>query len=49
MHESVILRRIAPACIEDTGGVFVLLPGDDPTYPDRFLPACRAALTPPSR
>ncbi|HEY2667318.1 MAG TPA: FAD-dependent oxidoreductase [Actinomycetota bacterium] len=43
VRESAILRRIAPACIEDTGGVFVLLPGDDPGYPGRFLPACRAA------
>ena len=43
VHESAILRRIALACIEDTGGVFVALPGDDPTYPERFLPACRAA------
>jgi len=43
VHESATLRRIAPACVEDTGGVFVLLPGDDPGYPGRFLPACRAA------
>jgi glycerol-3-phosphate dehydrogenase len=43
VRESAILRRIAPACIEDTGGVFVLLPGDDPGYPGRFLPACGAA------
>jgi len=43
VRESAILRRIAPACIEDTGGAFVLLPGDDPGYPGRFLPACRAA------
>ena len=41
--ESAILRRIAPTCVEDTGGVIVALPGDDPGYPGRLLPACRAA------
>ncbi|MCW3035206.1 MAG: glycerol 3-phosphate dehydrogenase (quinone) subunit [Actinobacteria bacterium] len=43
VSESAILRRIAPGYVDDTGGVFVLLPGDDPSYPERFLPACRAA------
>jgi glycerol-3-phosphate dehydrogenase len=43
VSESSILRRLAPGYVDDTGGVFVLLPGDDPSYPDRFLPACRAA------
>jgi glycerol-3-phosphate dehydrogenase len=43
VRESAILRRIAPACIEDAGGVIVALPGDDPGYPERFLPACQAA------
>jgi glycerol-3-phosphate dehydrogenase len=43
VSESAILRRIAPAYVDDTGGVFVLLAEDDPSYPDRFLPACRAA------
>lgn len=41
--ESAILRRIAPACIEDSGGVFVALPGDDPAYPEEFLAGCRSA------
>jgi glycerol-3-phosphate dehydrogenase len=43
VNESAILRRIAPACVDDTGGVFVLLPGDDPGYPEPFLTGCRAA------
>jgi glycerol-3-phosphate dehydrogenase len=43
VSESAILRQIAAACVDDTGGVFVLLPGDDPGYPERFLPACAAA------
>ncbi|MDD1756274.1 MAG: anaerobic glycerol-3-phosphate dehydrogenase subunit A [Methanomassiliicoccales archaeon] len=40
--ESRVLRRIAPYCIEDCGGVFVSLPEDDPTYPDRFERACKS-------
>jgi glycerol-3-phosphate dehydrogenase len=43
VSESAILRRIAPAYVDDTGGVIVALPGDDSSYPERFLPACRAA------
>jgi glycerol-3-phosphate dehydrogenase len=43
VSESAILRRIAPAWIDDTGGVIVALPGDDPGYPEHFLTGCRAA------
>jgi glycerol-3-phosphate dehydrogenase len=39
--ENLILRRIATDCIEDTGGLFVVTPWDDPTYGDRFLAGCR--------
>jgi glycerol-3-phosphate dehydrogenase len=39
--ENVILRRIAGECIEDTGGVFVTTPVDDPEYADRFVQGCR--------
>jgi glycerol-3-phosphate dehydrogenase len=35
--ENAILRRILPDCIEDTGGLFVTTPDDDPAYGDRFL------------
>jgi glycerol-3-phosphate dehydrogenase len=38
--ENVILRRIAADCIEDTGGLFVTTPADDPVYADRFIAAC---------
>lgn len=38
--ESRILRGIAPHCIEDTGGLFVALPGDDETYVSEFENAC---------
>jgi glycerol-3-phosphate dehydrogenase len=39
--ENRILRRIAADCIEDTGGMFVTTPWDDPEYADRFASACR--------
>jgi glycerol-3-phosphate dehydrogenase len=38
--ENVILRRIAADCIEDTGGLFVTTPDDDPAYGDEFLAGC---------
>lgn len=38
--ENIILRRIAAASIEDTGGLFVTTPDDDPAYADRFVAAC---------
>ena len=39
-HENAILRRIVPDCIEDTGGLFVVTPDDDPAYGDEFLEGC---------
>ncbi len=41
IEENRILRRIMPHCIEDTGGFFVLTPGDDPDYVPIFLAGCR--------
>jgi glycerol-3-phosphate dehydrogenase len=46
IEENTILRRIMPHCIEDTGGFFVLTPGDDPAYAPRFVEGCRAAGIP---
>lgn len=40
IEENRILRRIMPHCIEDTGGVFVLTPWDDPGYAEKFLAGC---------
>jgi glycerol-3-phosphate dehydrogenase len=40
IEENVILRRIAADCIEDTGGLFVTTPDDDPAYGDQFLEGC---------
>src|ERR1700761_7471053 len=38
--ENRILRRVAADCIEDTGGLFVTTPFDDPAYADRFQAGC---------
>jgi glycerol-3-phosphate dehydrogenase len=46
IRENVILRRIASATIEDTGGLSVTTPGDDPEYAAHFLVACRDAGIP---
>ena len=41
--ENAILRRVIPDCIEDTGGLFVDHPDDDPALRRRFLPAATRA------
>jgi glycerol-3-phosphate dehydrogenase len=43
VEENAILRRVIPDCIEDTGGLFVTTPDDDPAYADRFLAGCAAS------
>ena len=45
-EDNLILRRIMPHCIEDTGGYFVLTPWDDPAYAARFLDGCHTAGIP---
>ena len=40
--ENRILRRVAADCIEDTGGLFVTTPFDDPAYADRSRRAAAA-------
>jgi glycerol-3-phosphate dehydrogenase len=44
--ENAILRNVLPASIEDTGGLFVTTPDDDPAYGDRFLEGCRKVNLP---
>jgi glycerol-3-phosphate dehydrogenase len=44
--ENRILRKIAGHTIEETGGLFVTLPGDDPDYHDHLLAACGEAGVP---
>jgi glycerol-3-phosphate dehydrogenase len=41
--ENRVLRRIAPASIEDTGGFFVATPDDPEDYVEGFPAACAAA------
>jgi glycerol-3-phosphate dehydrogenase len=41
ISENRILRRIASDCVEDTGGMFVSTPWDDPDYGDLFLKGCQ--------
>jgi len=43
IQENGILRRIAPATIEPTGGYFVATPDDPDEYLERFPDACAAA------
>ncbi|MGA2010251.1 MAG: anaerobic glycerol-3-phosphate dehydrogenase subunit GlpA [Solirubrobacteraceae bacterium] len=38
--ENRILRHVAADCIEDTGGLFVTTPWDDPEFADRFATGC---------
>ncbi|EFK05617.1 glycerol-3-phosphate dehydrogenase, anaerobic, A subunit [delta proteobacterium NaphS2] len=40
-QENEILKRVAPHCIEDTGGLFVAVEGDDETYVSDFPHLCR--------
>ena len=44
--ENVILKRIQASAIEDTGGFFVTLAGDDPAYADKFLAGAAATGVP---
>ena len=46
IQENRILKKIANHCIEETGGLFVTLPDDDPTFHDRLLTGCRFAGIP---
>jgi glycerol-3-phosphate dehydrogenase len=46
IEENVILRRIAADCIEDTGGLFVTTPDDDPAYGDAFMAGCERTGVP---
>ena len=43
---TAIVRRIAPACVEDTGGFFVATPEDPDDFGDGFAAACAASGVP---
>ena len=45
-EEGDILRRLAPQCIEDTGGLFVAVRGDDERYASDFPGLCEKSGVP---
>jgi glycerol-3-phosphate dehydrogenase len=45
-EEGALIKRLAPQCVEDTGGLFVAVPGDDETYSADFADRCaRCGIT----
>jgi glycerol-3-phosphate dehydrogenase len=45
-EEGALIKRLAPQCVEDTGGLFVAVPGDDETYIADFAERCsRCGIT----
>jgi glycerol-3-phosphate dehydrogenase len=49
IRENRILKKIAPWCIEDTGGLFVSLSEDSGTFSDQFLKSCEKIGIPTQR
>lgn len=43
IQENIILKKIARTCIDDTGGLFVQLPGDDPEFAEEWTVGCARA------
>jgi glycerol-3-phosphate dehydrogenase len=43
MTENTIVRKILPRSVDNTGGMFVLLPGDDHSFVEKWTTGCRAA------
>ncbi len=41
--ENTLLKKLAPQCIEETGGLFVAVEGDDPEFADKFQGHCDEA------
>jgi len=46
IQENRILKKIAPGCIEDTGGLFVSLPEDNRGFRNQFLKSCEEVEIP---
>ncbi len=46
--ENRILKKIAPHCLEETGGLFVSLPEDGLEFRDLFLKSCEKVDIPPT-
>ncbi|MDR3793352.1 MAG: anaerobic glycerol-3-phosphate dehydrogenase subunit GlpA [Terracidiphilus sp.] len=49
LRENRIVKQIAPHCVEDTGGLFVQLPEDDPAFFERWWRAANEAEIPSRR
>lgn len=47
--ENMTVKRIAPHCVEDTGGLFVQLPEDDPAFFERWWKAANESGIPTRR
>ena len=45
-RENLLLKKLAPHCIEDTGGLFVAVDGDDESYIADFPAMCAASGIP---
>ncbi|MDQ7821624.1 MAG: FAD-dependent oxidoreductase [Candidatus Eremiobacteraeota bacterium] len=41
--ENTLLKKLAPWCVEDTGGLFIATSDDDPAYAATWLEGCRKA------
>ncbi len=46
IEENMILRKIMPHALEDTGGFFVVTPWDDPAFGDMFMKGCHDTQVP---
>lgn len=46
LQENLIQKKVAPHCIQDTGGVFIQIEGDDSAYVGQWLRACQEAGIP---
>ena len=46
IQENRILRKIMPHCIEDTSGLMIATPGDDPVFGNEVIDRCRQAGIP---
>ena len=46
MKENLIVKRVAPQCVEDTGGLWVAVQGDDEKYIADFPGLCRRSGIP---
>jgi glycerol-3-phosphate dehydrogenase len=46
IDENLILRKIAPHSIEDTGGLFIGLPEDPEDFEEKWIAGCKAAGMP---